>query len=205
VPEPRRTADGFELQFGTNHLGPFALTNLLLEHVTGRVVTLSSQAERQGRIDLDFDDRRRPYKQSRAYNRSKPANLLFTAELQRRLRRAGSDVPAQAAHPGFVETAIYAGTVVVGRLFVRALAQSPEMDALPVLFAAVADLPGDSFTGPSRFAHMRGAPVLINRSAAAADLAAAARLWSLSEQLTGTRFSFTAAGENSASRTELPS
>jgi NAD(P)-dependent dehydrogenase (short-subunit alcohol dehydrogenase family) len=189
VPDLRHTTDRFELQFATNHLGPFALTNLLLEHLTGRVVTLSSQSERLGHIDLDDPhDDHHPYKQSRAYNRSKLANLLFTAELQRRLDRAGSNVLAQAAHPGFVATDIYAGSGAMAKLFVRLLAQSPEQGALPVLYAAVANLPGDSFTGPSRLAHMRGAPELIKRSPTAKDPDLAARLWTLSEQLTNTRF-----------------
>jgi NAD(P)-dependent dehydrogenase (short-subunit alcohol dehydrogenase family) len=193
VPDLRRTADGFELQFGTNHLGPFALTNLLLEHVTGRVVTVSSQAERMGRLDFDDpNDERHPYKQTRAYNRSKLANLLFTAELQRRLRQAGSGVLAQTAHPGFVATAIYTDSGALSKMMVRLLAQSPAMGALPVLYAAVADLPGDSFTGPSDFAHMRGAPEVIKRSAQARDPELAARLWDLSEQLTSTRFPLTA-------------
>ncbi|MFI5952245.1 oxidoreductase [Cryptosporangium sp. NPDC051539] len=189
VPERRSTADGFELQLGTNHLGPFALTNLLLGHVTGRVVTLSSQAERLGRLDVDdLGQERRPYRQSQAYNRSKLANLLFTAELQRRLDRAGSPVLAQAAHPGFVATEIYAGTGTATRLLVRLLAQTPDAGALPVLYAAVADLPGNSFAGPSHLAHMRGAPELIPRSAAARDPELAARLWSRSEELTHVRF-----------------
>jgi NAD(P)-dependent dehydrogenase (short-subunit alcohol dehydrogenase family) len=193
VREPARTADGFELQFGTNHLGPFALTNLLLEHVTGRVVTVSSQAERVGRID--FDDphsERRPYKQTTAYNQSKLANLLFTAELQRRLTAAGSKVLAQSAHPGFVATEIYAKSGGLAKLLVRLLAQSPEQGALPVLYAAVADVPGNSFAGPSHLAHMRGAPELINRSATAQDPEQARRLWTLSEELTGVRFPLSA-------------
>ncbi|MFI5907947.1 oxidoreductase [Dactylosporangium sp. NPDC051541] len=189
VPQRRRTADGFELQFATNHLGPFALTNLLLEHVTDRVVNLASQAERMGRLDLDDPDGdRRPYRASAAYNRSKLANLLFTAELQRRLDAAGSKVRALAAHPGLVRSEIYTETGAATRLLVRLLGQSPAAGALPVLYAAVADLPGDSFTGPSRFAHMRGAPELINRSATARDADLAARLWTLSERLTGTHF-----------------
>jgi NAD(P)-dependent dehydrogenase (short-subunit alcohol dehydrogenase family) len=189
VPELQRTADGFELQFGTNHLGPYALTNLLLPHVTGRVVTVSSQAERVGRIDFgDPNDERHPYKQTAAYNRSKLANLLFTAELQRRLADAGSKVLAQAAHPGFVATEIYDRSGRAAKLLVRLLAQSPDQGALPVLYAAVADLPGNSFAGPSHLAHMRGAPELINRSAAARDPEQARRLWTLSEQLTGVSF-----------------
>jgi len=191
VPDLRRTADGFELQFGTNHLGPFALTNLLLEHVTGRVVTLASQAERMGRIDLDdLGNERHPYRESQAYNRSKLANLLFTAELQRRLDAAGSPVRAMSAHPGLVRSEIYAASGAATRLLVRTVGQSPEEGARPVLYAAVADLPGDSFTGPSRLVHMRGAPQLINRSATARDPELARRLWSASEQLTGVRFPF---------------
>ena len=105
VPPLGRTADGFELQFGTNHLGHFALTNLLLEHVTGRVVTVSSGAHRMGRIDFDdLNWERRPYRAWRAYGQSKLANLLFTAELQRRLSAAGSTVLATAAHPGYAAT-----------------------------------------------------------------------------------------------------
>ena len=191
APSLTRTADGFESKFGTNHLGHFALTNLLLEHITGRVVTVASQAERFGR--LDFDDLnwvRRPYQQSRAYNDSKLANLLFTAELQRRLTATGSDVLANAAHPGLVATNIYdhAGPRRPADLLwaaaVRLLAQDPEHGALPVLYAAVAGIPGNSFAGPSHLAHMRGAPELIGRSAAAQDPELARRLWAVSEQLT---------------------
>ena len=105
IPPLSRTADGFELQFGTNHLGHFALTNLLLEHVSGRVVTVSSSLHRSGVIDFDdLNWERRPYKPSRAYSQSKLANLLFTSELQRRLVEAGSPVLATAAHPGYAAT-----------------------------------------------------------------------------------------------------
>ncbi|MEV4349498.1 oxidoreductase [Actinoplanes sp. NPDC049596] len=189
VPELRRTADGFEMQFGTNHLGPFALTNLLLPQITDRVVTVASQAERMGRLDLDDpNNERHRYRQTAAYNRSKLANMLFTAELQRRLDAAGSKVRALAAHPGLVRSEIYTDAGPMANLMVRTLGQSPEQGALPVLYAATEDLPGDSFTGPSRLAHMRGAPELINRSATARDAQLATRLWSLSEELTGTRF-----------------
>jgi NAD(P)-dependent dehydrogenase (short-subunit alcohol dehydrogenase family) len=193
-PSLDRTADGFEMKFGTNHLGHFALTNLLLDHVTGRVVTVASQAERFGRLDVgDLNWERRDYQPARAYNDSKLANLLFTAELQRRLTAAGSGVQANAAHPGLVATAIYQHDgprrpadrvwAVVNRL----LAQDAEHGALPVLYAAVADIPGDSFAGPSHLAHMRGAPELIGRSPAAQDPDLARRLWDVSEQLTGVR------------------
>lgn len=185
----QRTADGFELQFGTNHLGPFALTNLLLPHVTGRVVTVSSQAERTAR--LDFDDlnwERTPYKGSRAYANSKLANLLFSAELQRRLDAAGSAVIATAAHPGFVATHMYDTTGFAAGLAVRLLAQDADAGALPVLFAALADIPGGSFTGPKHLAHMRGGAQLIKRSKTAQDADLAGRLWTVSEQLTGAHF-----------------
>ena len=189
-PKLRRTLDGFELQFGTNHLGHFALTNLLLEHVTDRVVTLGSQAERAGRIDFDdLNFARRAYSASTAYNQSKLANLLFSSELQRRLRQAGSPVLAEAAHPGLVTTNIYAESGALAQRFVRRLGQTPEAGALPVLYATVAKVPGDSFAGPSRMMHMRGAPELIKRSKRASDPELASRLWTVSEQLTATHFS----------------
>ncbi len=189
-PSLAHTADGSEIQFGTNHLGHFALTNLLLEQITGRVVTVSSQAERLGRIDFDdLNWERKPYRSSRAYAQSKLANLLFTAELQRRLSAAGSAVLAVAAHPGFVATNIYshAGRRPSGlsAFAIRLLAQDADGGALPVLYAAVGDIPGNSFTGPRHLAHMRGAPELIGRSATAQDTALASRLWTVSEQLTG--------------------
>jgi NAD(P)-dependent dehydrogenase (short-subunit alcohol dehydrogenase family) len=194
TPSLTRTADGFESKFGTNHLGHFALTSLLLEHITGRVVTVASQAERFGRIDFgDLNWERRPYRPSRAYNDSKLANLLFTAELQRRLTAAGSGVLANAAHPGLVATNIYhhdgprRPADLLWAVALRLLAQDAEHGALPVLYAAVADIPGNSFAGPSHLAHMRGAPELIGRSAAAQDPELARRLWTASEQLTSVR------------------
>jgi NAD(P)-dependent dehydrogenase (short-subunit alcohol dehydrogenase family) len=188
-----RTADGFELTLGTNHLGHFALTNLLLPHITGRVVTVASQAERFAHIDFDdLNCEHKPYQQSPAYAQSKLANLLFTAELQRRLSATGSGVLATAAHPGFVATNIYNH---VGRppsglsaIMIRLLAQDADMGALPTLYAAVTDIPGNSFAGPRHFAHMRGAPMLIGRSATAQDADLARRLWAVSEQLTGVCF-----------------
>jgi NAD(P)-dependent dehydrogenase (short-subunit alcohol dehydrogenase family) len=192
-PSLARTADGFEMKFGTNHLGHFALTNLLLPHITGRVVTVASQAERFGHIDFDdLNWEHKPYRSSPAYAQSKLANLLFTAELQHRLSAAGSGVLATAAHPGFVATNIYnpAGRRPSGlsAVAIRLLAQDADSGALPVLYAAVADIPGNSFAGPRHFAHMRGGPpVLIERSATAQDAELARRLWAVSEQLTGIR------------------
>jgi NAD(P)-dependent dehydrogenase (short-subunit alcohol dehydrogenase family) len=187
APSLGRTADGFELQFGTNHLGPFALTNLLLPNIIGRVVTVGSQVEQMGR--LDFDDlnwERARYSEFRSYANSKLANLLFTAELQRRLSAAGSRVIATVAHPGLVATNIYdEATGLAMRLMVRLFSQSPEMGSLPVLYAAVADVPGNTFVGPKDLFHMRGAPVVIKSSKAAQDEALAKRLWTVSEKLTG--------------------
>jgi NAD(P)-dependent dehydrogenase (short-subunit alcohol dehydrogenase family) len=176
--------------FGTNHLGPFALTNLLLPHVTGRVVSLSSQAERMGRLDLnDLDWKARPYRESGAYATSKQASLLFTSELQRRLRAAGSTVTTAAAHPGLVSTNMTKqSTGSLSRLMVRLLAQEPEDGALPVLYAATGDIPGDSFTGPEHFVHMRGGAELIGRSKTARNAVLAKALWDKSEQLTGVSF-----------------
>jgi NAD(P)-dependent dehydrogenase (short-subunit alcohol dehydrogenase family) len=192
LPSLAHTADGFESTFGTNHLGHFALTNLLLEHITGRVVTLASQAERFGRIDFgDLNWERRPYRQSSAYNDSKLANLLFTAELQRRLTAAGSGVLANAAHPGLVSTPIYDHdgprrlSGYLWAVLLPLLSQDAGHGALPVLYAAVAGIPGDSFAGPRHLAHMRGGAELIGRSAAARDPELARRLWAVSEELTG--------------------
>jgi NAD(P)-dependent dehydrogenase (short-subunit alcohol dehydrogenase family) len=193
VPPLTRTRDGFELQFGTNHLGHFALTNLLLERITGRVVTVSSSAHRAGGIDFDdLNWERKPYKAWRAYGQSKLANLLFTAELQRRLTATGSGVLATAAHPGYAATNLQfhsgrRGLDLVSRVGNRVLAQNEDGGALPTLYAALADVPGDSFAGPGGFM-MRGAPKLVGRSAAAKDIDLARRLWDASEQLTGVRF-----------------
>ncbi len=194
VPPLSRTADGFELQFGTNHLGHFALTNLLLDHVTGRVVTVSSSAHRFGAIDFDdLNWERKPYKAWRAYGQSKLANLLFTAELQRRLTEVGSPVLATAAHPGYASTNLqfHSGkrlNDLVSRVGNRLLAQDENGGALPTLYAATADVPGNSFAGPGGFMERRGAPKLVGRTAAANDADVARRLWDVSEELTEVRF-----------------
>ncbi len=194
VPPLGRTAEGFELQFGTNHLGHFALTNLLLEHISGRVVTVSSGAHRIGSIDFDdLNWERKPYRASRAYGQSKLANLLFTAELQRRLTAAGSRVLATAAHPGYAATNLqfHSGRRTLDLLSIvgnRLLAQDEEAGALPTLYAAVAEMPGGSFAGPDGLMEMRGKPKRVGRSQAARDTTAARRLWDASEELTGVRF-----------------
>jgi NAD(P)-dependent dehydrogenase (short-subunit alcohol dehydrogenase family) len=189
-----RTADGFELQFGTNHLGHFALTNLLLGHITGRVVTVSSTAHRMGSIDFDdLNWERKPYRAWRAYGQSKLANLLFTAELQRRLTAVGSPVLATAAHPGYAATNLqfHSGRRaldIISMVGNRLLAQDEDGGALPTLYAATADIPGDSFAGPGGFMEQRGAPKLVERTNAARDAAVARRLWDVSEELTDARF-----------------
>jgi NAD(P)-dependent dehydrogenase (short-subunit alcohol dehydrogenase family) len=194
VPPLTRTADGFELQFGTNHLGHFALTNLLLGHVTGRVVTVSSTGHRVGGIDFDdLNWERKPYKPWRAYGQSKLANLLFTAELQRRLTEAGSTVLAMAAHPGYAATNLQFKSQrraldLISTIGNRLVAQDEAGGALPTLYAAVADIPGNSFAGPDGFLEQRGGPTLVGRSETAADAELARRLWDASEELTGVRF-----------------
>jgi NAD(P)-dependent dehydrogenase (short-subunit alcohol dehydrogenase family) len=198
VPESR-TADGFEMQIGTNHLGHFALTNLLLPQVRDRIVTIASGAHRMGRInlgDLNWESRR--YDRWRAYGQSKLANLLFTLELQRRLDDAGSDVRAVAAHPGWSATNLQSHTgsriqqtfMEIGN---RVWAQSDEQGAWPTLYAATEDIPGGSYVGPDGFQEMRGHPKLVSRSGAASDEQMARDLWDVSERLTGVSFPLAAA------------
>ncbi|WP_030744465.1 oxidoreductase [Streptomyces sp. NRRL S-31] len=195
-----RTAQGFETQFGTNHLGHFALTGLLLPQVTDRVVTVSSGAHRWGDGVIHFEDvnLRGGYGPVRAYAQSKLANLLFTLELQRRLTEAGSPVRALAAHPGWAATNLQSRTAnPFARAFLtvgtRFLAQDDTAGALPTLYAATQDLPGAAYVGPDGPAELRGAPALAGRSAAASDPVAARRLWTLSEELTGVEWGLTAA------------
>jgi NAD(P)-dependent dehydrogenase (short-subunit alcohol dehydrogenase family) len=183
-----RTRDGFELQIGTNHLGPFALTNLLLPHVTGRVVTVSSQLHRRGRLDLDdLNWQRRRYKSLQAYCDSKLANLLFTLELQRRLAEVGRGVLAVAAHPGIATTNLTSHIGGIGAKLGRAfkhLFNDAEHGALPTLYAASQDVPGACYVGPDGPAHLRGYPELATPSKKAQDADLARRLWDLSARLT---------------------
>ena len=191
----QRTADGFEMQFGTNHLGHFALTNLLLPYVTDRVVTVSSGAHRWGDQRIRFDDLNRTsdYDPRGVYGQSKLANLLFVLELQRRLTESGSGVRALAAHPGYSATNLQSHAASqAARVFMkfgnRFLAQDDRAGALPTLYAATQELPGASYVGPDGLGEMRGAPTLVGRSTAASDPAVARRLWTASEELTGTRY-----------------
>ncbi|MCV7411520.1 oxidoreductase [Mycobacterium florentinum] len=186
------TADGFESQMGTNHFGHFALTNLLLPKLTDRVVTLSSMAHWPGRIDFeDLNWKNRRYSAWLAYSQSKLANLLFTSELQRRLKLAGSSLRAVAAHPGYSHTNLQGAT---GRKLgdalmvaaTRVVSTSADFGAQQTLYAASQDLPGDTFIGPKFGWIGRTQPV--SRSRQAQDPTTATALWDVSEQLTGTKF-----------------
>jgi NAD(P)-dependent dehydrogenase (short-subunit alcohol dehydrogenase family) len=198
IPPKSQTEDGFELQLGTNHLGHFALTNLLLPQVKDRVVTVSSPAHRAGRID--FDDlqwERKSYRAWLAYGQSKLANLLFTAELQRRLAEVGSPVLSTAAHPGYASTNLqfHSGSWIqetIMRIGNLVIAQDAESGALPTLYAAVADMPPAGYAGPSGFMEQRGAPKLVGRTGRASDEETARRLWQVSEELTGVSFPLSA-------------
>jgi NAD(P)-dependent dehydrogenase (short-subunit alcohol dehydrogenase family) len=189
-----RTAEGFELQIGTNHLGPFALTGLLLHRIRERVVTVASGAHRMGRIDLeDLNWERRRYRRWAAYGQSKLANLLFTLELQRRLTEAGSPVRALAAHPGWTATNLQSHTGsriqnAVMALGNRIWAMDDEQGVLPILYAATQDIPAGSYVGPDGPREVRGYPTLVGRSQAALDTDTARQLWALSERLTGVRY-----------------
>ena len=200
----RTTADGFERQLGTNHLGHFALTGLLLPHLLGsssaRVVTVSSGAHRIGAIDFDDLQSERSYSKWRAYGQSKLANLLFAFELQRRVDARGTPLRSVAAHPGYAATNLQAAGprmegssigVRLSQLGNKLLGQSAERGALPTLYAATApDLPGGAYVGPDGPMEMRGHPTLVGTSDAARDPETARRLWQVSEELTGVRFDF---------------
>jgi NAD(P)-dependent dehydrogenase (short-subunit alcohol dehydrogenase family) len=186
-----RTVDGFERQLGTNHLGHFALTNLLLPQVTGRVVTVSSGLHNGPQLDFDnLDLEDGAYSPGRAYHQSKLANLLFTSELQRRLTEADSKVLATAAHPGYSATNLqshHANPLMNRLMWIsnRVIATSAEFGSRPTVHAALAELPGDSYIGPTGFQGLRGAPGPNPRSKESRDADAARRLWDISEERTG--------------------
>jgi NAD(P)-dependent dehydrogenase (short-subunit alcohol dehydrogenase family) len=182
------TKDGFELQFGTNHLGHFALTGLLLDRLLttpgSRVVTVSSNGHRFGGIRFDDLQSERSYSRTGAYGQSKLANLMFTYELQRRL--AGTSTVAVAAHPGASSSELgrYAPGAV--RRIAPLLEQSTEMGALPQLRAATDPaVAGGQYYGPSGFLELRGYPKLVSSNRRSQDVAVQRRLWSVSEALTG--------------------
>jgi NAD(P)-dependent dehydrogenase (short-subunit alcohol dehydrogenase family) len=200
APPRRLTADGFELQFGTNLLGHFALTGRLLSALEGRadarVVTLSSNAHKMGRIDFDDLQSERRYSRWRAYGQSKLADLMFALELDRRLRAAGSTVKSLAAHPGYAATNLQSAAVpTIDRLVMGVtnalMAQSADRGALPPLYAATEPgLEGGLYTGPDGPGEFRGSPRPVSPNRAARDEVVAARLWAVSEELTGVRFEF---------------
>ncbi|BAX95944.1 putative short-chain dehydrogenase/reductase [Mycobacteroides stephanolepidis] len=196
-PPKGNTADGFELQFGTNHLGHFALTGLLLENLTAvrgsRVVTVSSNGHKF-RAAIHFDDLQweRSYTRVGAYAQSKLANLLFTYELQRRLEAAGAETAALAAHPGASGTELMRhitfGPEALSAAALK-LAQSPAMGALPSLRAATDPTAvGGQYYGPSGFGELRGYPKVVKSTRQSHDRALQQRLWSVSEELTGVKF-----------------
>ena len=210
APPLRRTQDGFELQFGTNHLGHFALTgqvlDLLLAAPAPRVTNVASSAHRMGKMRWDDLNWERSYSKWPAYGQSKLANLLFTFELQRRAQIAGSDLLVTAAHPGYTATHLQAaGPEMAGNnIMLRAtalangvLAQSAEMGALPTLYAATMDVAPGAYLGPDGPLESRGHPKLVGTTNAARDAAAQQRLWEASEELTAIRFAFSGAAQPS--------
>jgi NAD(P)-dependent dehydrogenase (short-subunit alcohol dehydrogenase family) len=201
APPRRLTADGFESQIGTNHLGHFALTGLLLPKLLAapepRVVTLSSGAHLIGTIHFDDLQGERRYNNWLWYGQSKLANLMFALELDRRARAAGSKLISAAAHPGYAATNLqFAGPATwyekgIMGFTNRVVAQSAQMGALPTLYAATKpDLAGGSFVGPDGFLQQRGYPHLVTAKKSAYDEDVARRLWDASEELTGVRYSF---------------
>ena len=204
APPRRLTRDGFESQFGTNHLGHFALTGLLLASLLSttepRVVTLSSTGHRMGKMNFDDLQGERRYNNWLAYGQSKLANLMFCFELQRRATEVGVALRSMAAHPGYAATNLqFAGPSRAyerwfGEVGNRLFAQSAEMGALPTLFAAtVSDLPGGSFVAPDGLLEQRGYPRVVTAAGKAYDQQAWRRLWEVSEQLTGVRYELRAA------------
>jgi NAD(P)-dependent dehydrogenase (short-subunit alcohol dehydrogenase family) len=189
-----QTVDGFERQIGTNHLGHFALTGLLLPKIAHRVVTLSSGAHRMGKINTDdLNWERRRYGRWAAYGQSKLANLMFAYELQRRLAAAKSPVQSVAAHPGYASTELQSHTESVQDKIMalgnRLIAQSADIGALPELYAAtVPTLHGGEFIGPHGRLGLNGYPRIVGSNRASKDEAVAAKLWALSEELTGVSY-----------------
>jgi NAD(P)-dependent dehydrogenase (short-subunit alcohol dehydrogenase family) len=201
VPQRRTTAQGFELQFGTNHLGHFALTGRLLPALLGRqgsrIVTVTSLNHRRGSIRLDDLQSERGFGPWPAYNQSKLANALFTLELDRRLRAAGASTISVGAHPGWIRTELqYRGPRLGGGISARALGlltrlvgQSAGRGALAVLRAATdPQVEGSDYLGPHGPGEVRGFPHTVRYSKAAHDQQVAGRLWEASEALTGVTF-----------------
>jgi len=192
IPPLSHTEDGFELQFGCNHLGHFALTGRLLSLLQAtpesRVVNVSSMAHRRGTMDFDNLNAEKGYDRMPAYGQSKLANLLFTFELQRRLEAAGSSVVATAAHPGWTGTDLQRHSGLF-RVLNHFFAQTPPMGALPTVRAAAdPEARGGDYFGPKGMYEMRGYPIKVGTTPAAQDELDAGRLWEVSEKLTGVSF-----------------
>jgi len=189
-----RSPDGVELHLATNHLGHFALTNLLLPRLTDRVVVVGSPSHRHSHLDVhDLGWTRRHYRPYRAYADSKLANLLFLAELQRRLTAIGSTLRVTGAHPGSTATGITGSTgsrvkTVVGRFGHRLVGMKAWQGALPTLYAATMDVPGNTYVGPHSWREMRGWVTGVGRSQRALDPELAKELWVESERLSGVGF-----------------
>jgi NAD(P)-dependent dehydrogenase (short-subunit alcohol dehydrogenase family) len=182
----RRTADGLDLQTATNYFGPFALTNLLLPRITDRVVHVTSQLHRMGHArpdDLNWE--RRSYKQMDAYNDSKLDLILFSLELQRRLTDAGSPVRSMVAHPGIATTTLASHSASNRINKFRVFLNDPEHGALPTLFAATQNLPGNSYVGPDGLGGVKGYPKVGKPSRAARHTETAVKLWDATASLTG--------------------
>ena len=200
LPKRELTEDGFERQFGTNHLGHFALTGLLLPALLAapapRVVTVASLAHRTGKIEFDNLQREHGYEGWDAYNASKLANILFAKELDRRARAAQSRLLSLAVHPGVSTTSIFEngpGTGNLKAIMVKVLApvmmQNDVAGALPTLYAATsADAHGGEYIGPDGFQELKGSPVVVQPRPQALDVAVGGRLWTVSEELTGVHY-----------------
>jgi NAD(P)-dependent dehydrogenase (short-subunit alcohol dehydrogenase family) len=210
MPQRQETADGFERQFGTNHLGHFVLTAALWPQLVAsggaRVVTVASNAHRRGRIRLQDPNFRAGYAPTVAYSQSKLANLMFALELHRRIVAAGAAVASIAAHPGLTHTNLFvtgqqsgregarpSWRTRIGNRVIGVMAMNVEKGTLPLLYAATAqEAVSGGYYGPDGIAEWRGWPGVAKPTPAALDEAAAKRLWSLSEEMTGVRFDVTA-------------
>jgi NAD(P)-dependent dehydrogenase (short-subunit alcohol dehydrogenase family) len=207
APPRKETADGFELQFGTNHLGHFALTGLLLDELKkkpgSRVVTVSSNAHKMGKMNFDDLQSENGYNRWSAYGQSKLSNLIFAIDLQKRLAEAELDVESMAAHPGLSSTNLGSAGTGTGDGIVNLLttpflklshmfiAQDAEAGAQPTLFAAVSPgLPGGTYIGPDGIGEHRGSPTIVAPRKVASDQGVADHLWQKSVELTGVDYDF---------------
>jgi NAD(P)-dependent dehydrogenase (short-subunit alcohol dehydrogenase family) len=200
LPTRELTEDGFERQFGTNHLGHFALTGLLMTQLLAapapRVVTVASLAHRNGKIEFDNLQSERRYEPWDTYGASKLANILFAKELDRRARAAHSRLLSLAVHPGVSTTSIFANgpgennlKAIMVKLLAPVMMQKDDAGALPTLYAATSpEAHGGEYIGPDGFQELKGSPVVVQPRPQALDVAAGERLWAVSEELTGVHY-----------------